>query len=207
MSPSRNHSLQLSDANSSLHATAGEIILLTGHVGSGKTLWLKRLAGLLEPPTNTTVTLNGITTKETPLPIRMLFDRWPAIWLGQTIAEELVFGLDEQPERQRLEQVLSQWGLSDLELTSGLEVLNRTQSLRLSLAAMNLARPAIALLDNPTAALPEEDAMPVIEETATMAAQSDTIIVVACNRWHDWRSSASQVWHISNPDALPRPRG
>jgi len=207
MSHSRNHSLQLSDADASLHATAGEIILLTGHTGSGKTLWLKRLAGLLEPPAKMTVTLDGIATKKTPLPIRMLFDRWPPVWLGQTIAEELEFGLDEQPGQQYLEQILSQWGLSGLALTSDPKTLNRTQSLRLSLAAMNLARPAIALLDNPTASLPAEDAMTIIEETTIMATQSDTIIVVACNRWHDWRSSASQIWHISSPDALPQPRG
>ncbi len=201
------HTLQLSDAKTSLHASAGEIILLTGHVGSGKTRWLKRLAGLIEAPTGMTVTLDGIVVKKTKQPIRMLFDRWPPVWLGQTVAEELLFGLGKQPEQQDLEQILSEWGLSELALASGLETLNRIQSLRLSLAAMSLASPAIALLDNPTSALAEEDAITLSEEIARRAKQSDTIIVVACNRWHDWHSSASQIWRVNSPDALPQPRG
>ncbi|MDQ6983056.1 MAG: ATP-binding cassette domain-containing protein [Mariprofundus sp.] len=207
MNQPRNHSLQLSDAESSLHASAGEIILLTGHAGSGKTLWLKRLAGLIEPPAGTTVTLNGIITKKTKQPIRMLFDRWPPVWLGQTVGEELLFGLGIQSEQQDLEQTLSEWGLSELALTSGLETLNRVQLLRLSLAAISLARPAIALFDNPTSALAQEDAVTLSAEIARRSKQSDTIIVVACNRWHDWRSCASQIWRISSPDALPQPRG
>ncbi len=207
MNHPRNHTLILSDDTSSLHASAGEIILLTGHAGSGKTVWLHRLAGLAEPPSCMTVTLDGVATKKINQPIRMLFDRWPPVWLGQTVAEELLFGLGKRSEQLNLEQVLSEWGLSELTLASGLDSLNRLQSLRLSLAAISLAKPAIALLDNPTAALSEEDAVTLTGEITRQAKQSDTIIVVACNRWHDWRSGASQIWRVSSPDALPQTRG
>jgi len=207
MNHTHTHTLQLSDAKTSLHASAGEIILLTGHSGSGKTLWLKRIAGLIAPPDGMTVTLDDTATQKTTLPIRMVFDRWPPVWLGQTVAEELLFGIGQSPEQQDIERILSDWGHSELALISNPGTLNRVESLRLSLAAITLANPAIALLDNPTAALSEKDAATLAQEIALRTKQSDTIIVVACNRWHDWRSSASQIWHVSSPDAMPQPRG
>ncbi|MFQ5344603.1 MAG: ATP-binding cassette domain-containing protein [Mariprofundus sp.] len=207
MNSTGKHTLQLTDANTSLRALSGEIILLTGGAGSGKTRWLKCMAGLTDSPNDMAVTLDGIASKKTKQPIRMLFDRWPPVWLGQTAEEELLFGLGKQVEQKHIEQILSEWGLFDLTPTTNLETLNRLQSLRLSLAAISLARPAMALLDNPTAALAEEDARILSAEIACQAEQSDTIMVVACNRWHDWRSSASQIWCVNSPDALPQPRG
>jgi len=196
------HTLELTDSMTTLRAGAGEIVLLTGNIGSGKSLWLHRLAGLTGLPKAVTVTLDGARTDK--FTVRLLFDRWPCIWLGQTVAEELMFGLKTQPTPQQLEKMLADWDLSDLSLETGLQTLNRLQSLRLSLAAMSLAEPALMLLDNPTAALSQEDAHNLIEGIANRVGLSNTIVVVACNRWHDWRSSVSQVWQITAPDTLPQ---
>jgi len=197
--------LELNDTTNTLQAQAGEIILLIGDVGSGKSLWLHRLAELTELPPEITVTLND--PDQSAPNVRMLFDRWPCIWLGQTVAEELLFGLNHQPEAQHLENALSQWGLDSTPLTTDVQTLNRLQSVRLSLAAMSLATPALVLLDNPTAALSQPDALALITDIHSWVKQSNTTVVVACNRWHDWRSSASQLWRISAPDALPLPGG
>jgi len=196
------HLLELTDSETTLRARAGEIILLTGNIGSGKSLWLHRLAGLADLPKQINVTLDGLNTGK--YTVRLLFDRWPAVWLGQTVAQELTFGLKTQPALQQLEKALTDWGLSSISLDSEPQVLNRLQSLHLSLAAMHLSEPALLLLDNPTAALSKKDAHVIINDIADRAGRSNTIVVVACNRWHDWQSSTSQLWQVTAPDALPQ---
>jgi energy-coupling factor transporter ATP-binding protein EcfA2 len=194
------HTLELTDSMTTLQARSGEIILLTGKVGSGKTLWLHRLAALADMPPSMTITLDG-TDKHR---VRLLFDRWPYVWLGQTVEQELMFGLKIQPAPQQLEKTLADWGLSDLSIDTELQTLNRIQSLRLSLAAMSLAQAALILLDNPTAALGEFDAHALINDMTDRDLLANAIMVVACNRWQDWQSSASQIWQITRPNALPQ---
>ncbi|MFQ5518598.1 MAG: ATP-binding cassette domain-containing protein [Mariprofundus sp.] len=196
------HTLELSDSAHSLTAVSGEVILLSGDSGCGKTGWLKRLAGLTDLPAGADVRIDG--TDPNKHHIRMLFDRWPCIWLGQSVAEEICFGLKKRPAQQELKQALLSWGLAELTTETGLETLTRLQALRLSLTAMTLAKPALLLLDNPTASLSKTDARSVVDDVACWAKDSDSIIVVACNRWQDWQPAASQEWCLSAPDALPQ---
>lgn len=203
------HSLEISSPKARLHADSGEVVLLTGAVGSGKSLWLQRMAGLVEPPATMEITIDGIAcqTSSPPPAIRMLFDRWPPVWLGQYVGEELAFGLSTRPSITSLTKVLEKWRVAELALDADLQTINRLQAIRLSLAAMNLAAPALVLLDNPTAALPQDDTSALCNDIANWAEQSDAIVVVACNRWHDWQHRAKQIWHINNPDELPRSGG
>jgi energy-coupling factor transporter ATP-binding protein EcfA2 len=203
------HSLEISSLEERLHADSGEVILLTGAVGSGKSLWMQRMAGLVEPPATMEITIDGVacSTSSHPPTIRMLFDRWPPVWLGQYVGEELAFGLSTRPSITSLTNVLEKWGIADLALDTDLQAVNRLQAIRLSLAAMDLATPALVLLDNPTAALPQDDASALCDDIASWAEQSDTIVVVACNRWHDWQYRAKHIWHSNTPDELPRSGG
>lgn len=194
--------LELTDSLTTLQAQAGEIILLTGDSGSGKSLWLHRMAALIDAPKTMQVSIDGNGPDKSA--VRMLFDRWPCVWLGQTVAQELIFGLRTQPAAEAIGAALAEWALSDISLDTEPQALNRIQSLRLSLTAMSLAKPALILLDNPTAALSQQDAHAVINDIANRAVFSNTIVVVACNRWHDWQSGASQIWQVTAPDALPQ---
>jgi len=196
------HTLALTDSMTTLQARSGEIILLTGQVGSGKSLCLHRLAALADIPESMSITLDGTATDKHR--VRLLFDRWPCVWLGQTVVQELMFGLKTKPTPQQLEKSMADWGLSELSLHTELPTLNRIQSLRLSLAAMSLARASLILLDNPTAALGEADAQTLIRDMTGRGLLADTIVVVACNRWQDWQSSASQIWQVTTPNALPQ---
>ena len=199
-----NSGLILNDNDQQLKAAAGEIILLTGAVGSGKSLWLHRLAGLTDLPAHISSMIGGKPVAKARGSALMLFDRQPQLWLGQTVAEELCFGLKERPEPETLHTVLSQWGLSELDLGSDLATLNRLQGVRLSLASISLAAPKLALLDNPTDALPEQDAFTLRDDISAWASHSVTTVVVTSNRWHDWRSVATQNWWIGDADKLPQ---
>lgn len=198
MTNSSQYKLALTHAGAGLEAQAGEIILLTGDVGSGKSVWLKRMAALVDLPTGINFSLEAAD----PV-VRMLFDRWPSIWLGQSIEEELKFGLKHSVSEQQQHDILLQWELKDLSLTIEPHSLNRLQSIRLALASMALAKPDLILLDNPSAALPEQIAIDLSEQIADCFKASNTVVVVASNRWHDWRNVATQRWHVSSADTLP----
>jgi len=195
-----NNSLKLIDNKRVLQAHAGEVILLIGDVGCGKSIWLKRMAGLVDFPDAVNMEME---IQEVPPVVRMQFDRWPAIWLGGTVEEELTFGLKQQCSTQQLEDVLLAWGLSEISLVAEPQSLNRWQAIRLSLAAVDLAEPTLLLLDNPSAALPESMAKVLSEDIAIWVKRSNTIVVVATNRWHDWRTVAAQTWRVNAPDSLP----
>jgi energy-coupling factor transporter ATP-binding protein EcfA2 len=200
------HSLEISTHEKHLHAVSGEIVLLIGAVGSGKSLWLQRMAGLIEPPVNMKIAIDGSAypVSSHHKTIRMLFDRWPPVWLGQYVGEELAFGLSARPLVTDLTHVLEKWGIEELALDADLQTLNRLQAIRLSLAAMDLAAPDLVLLDNPTAALPQDDANALCDDIGNWANQSGTIVVVACNRWQDWQHRAQQIWRSKTPDDLPQ---
>ncbi|MBL4775611.1 MAG: ATP-binding cassette domain-containing protein [Mariprofundus sp.] len=193
-----NVSLKLTDGRGGLEAHAGEVILLTGDVGCGKSVWLKRLAGLLDFPKGVRMDM-----QESAPVVRMQFDRWPAIWLGGTVEEELLFGLKKTLSEQQLEGALLAWHLPEVSLMAEPQSLDRHQSICLSLAAIALAKPSLLLLDNPSAALPEQMAKALSEDIAAWAKLSNTIVVVASNRWHDWRTVVAQTWCVSAPDSLP----
>jgi len=189
------YKLIVNDSDDQLQAEAGEIIVLRGEVGCGKTVWLKRMAGLIDMP-------ETIAMKH-PAVVRMLFDRWPALWMGGTVEEELVFGLRQQASKQQLNAVLSFWDLADLSLSREVQRLNRLQSLHLSLAAIDLAKPDLVLLDNPSAALSHDSSMRFSQDIASWIKDCNTIVVVASNRWQDWDSVATQTWTVSVSDQLP----
>jgi len=202
-----NPTLILSDAEQAVKAAPGEIILLTGEVGSGKSLWLKRLAGLVALPSHTSASINGQEPGKVIGTVRMLFDQQPPLWLGQSVVEELSFGLKDRPDPERLSELLADWRLSTLDPGCELTSLNRLQTARLNLASMALARPSVALLDNPTDALPEPDAIALRDDIAAWVHRSNTTVVVACNRWHDWQPVATQSWRVTAAEDLPHREG
>jgi len=198
-------SLLITGPERELTAVTGEITLLTGKVGSGKSLWLQRLAGVAPMPADVQCRLAGHAWPDpkSSLAVRLLPDLQPPIFLGQTVAEELAFGLRDEPAAATMAAVLATWGLQDLALDNELRQLNRLQGLRLSLAAMELAAPKLVLLDNPVASLPLEEAARLGEEIRAWAARSALVVVVACNRWQDWQPWAGQTWRLESTDALP----
>ena len=199
------HVLLINSPAGALQARSGELILLTGASGSGKSLWLQRLAGLCPPPRNCSLTIDGKPcTESAPNGVRMLFDRHPPIWLGQHVAEELSFGLPERPSMDALTESLTRWGIPEVSLNSEPEKLTRRQGLRLCLAAMDMAKPALVLLDNPTASLSASDAEAICDDVVRWSRSSNLVVVVACNRWQDWQAAATQTWRISAPDEVPQ---
>jgi len=198
-------SLRITGPERELIASPAEITLLTGDVGCGKSLWLQRLAGVAPLPAGIRCQLAGNRWPDpkSSAAVRLLPDLQPPIFLGQTVAEELAFGLREQPSLDAMAAALAGWGLQDLAPETEIHRLNRLQGLRLSLAAMQLAAPKLALLDNPVAALPLDEAARLGEEIREWASRHELVVVVATNRWQDWQPWVGQMWRLESADALP----
>jgi len=196
--------LVLRSGAAALTAARGEVVLISGPVGSGKSMWLLRLAGIEAFPEGVDCQLDGL-----PWPgpsggkLRMLPDDFERLWLGHDVADELSFGLKPRPTEQQMRQMLDAWRVPGLALDAPLQGLDRLRALRVALAAMTLAEPAIMLLDNPVAALPVEDGALLRQDVRVWARQTSMVVVAACNRWQDWRDDADQRWQCSNEGDMP----
>jgi ABC-type transport system involved in cytochrome c biogenesis ATPase subunit len=182
--------------SSAIHA--GEMILVTGPVGSGKTRLLCRLAGLSPFPAG--IKLDWNTAVGTA---RMLFDHSPPLWLAPTLDEELAFGIHPAPAAEDIRRIRKAWRLESLVDGTPVEALNRIQAIRLVLAAMELSRTTLALLDNPTASLPLDDAETLRKDIAAWTGRSTCSVVIACNREQDWQPWVQQVWRLAMDADMP----
>ena len=183
----------------SLGIHAGEMILVTGPVGSGKTRMLQRLAGLASFPPSVALTRDDAGGPAT----HMLFDHSPPLWLAPTLGEELVFGLHPVPADAEVHRIRQAWRLEALADSTPVEALNRIQGIRVALAAMELARTRLALLDNPTASLPLDDAEALRKDIAAWTKRSTCAVIIACNRAQDWQPWVQQTWRFAIGEDVP----
>ncbi|HEX5788533.1 MAG TPA: cytochrome c biogenesis heme-transporting ATPase CcmA [Woeseiaceae bacterium] len=138
-------------ANLSFTVNAGELLLLEGRNGSGKTSLLKTVAGILEPEAGE-VRWNGE-------PVRMQRQAFLAAtaWLGHRIGfksdltaiENLRFEASLRPVRTRdIEEALERLGVLRLK-KQPLRALSAGQQRRVAFARMLLAAAPLWLLDEP----------------------------------------------------------
>jgi ABC-type sulfate/molybdate transport systems ATPase subunit/ABC-type sulfate transport system permease component len=129
----------------------GHRLAVVGPSGSGKSVTLRVLAGLLGPDAGT-VTYGGVDVSRTP-PERRRLGYVPqgfALMPGRTVWQQAVFGLGADPAR-------AAWWLERLHLDGLLdrrpEQLSGGQRQRVSLARALAGDPRVVLLDEPFSAL------------------------------------------------------
>jgi ABC-type Fe3+/spermidine/putrescine transport system ATPase subunit len=142
----------------SLEVDAGQILVIVGGSGSGKTTTLRCIAGL-ERPTTGTISIDGeVVSSDTFFvpperrDIGMVFQSY-ALWPHMTIFDNIAYGLKlkrvPQAEiRQRIEAIMELVGLEGLGARYP-ATLSGGQQQRVALARSAVVEPKVLLLDEP----------------------------------------------------------
>ena len=159
----------------------GELLLLKGRNGSGKTSFLRAIAGLLELESGHVVWNDVAVTKEPQIFQNSLV--WMAHQVGfkgdLTLLENLHFEASLRPQSsQDLEDVLKRLGLNRLKRLP-MRSLSAGQRRRVALARMLLSDAKLWIMDEPVANLDDEGRALVIELIREHLAADGMVIMAA----------------------------
>lgn len=184
----------------SLSAKAGDVVVIIGSSGSGKSTFL-RCINFLEKPDTGTVTLNDQTlgvqlnkhgeikvTDSTLLQqfrtrLSMVFQHfnlWAHLSVLQNVMEAPVhvLGIDKIQARERAENYLTKVGLTTTEFNKYPSQLSGGQQQRVAIARALAMEPEVMLFDEPTSALDPELVGEVLRVMQQLAEEGRTMVMV-----------------------------
>jgi energy-coupling factor transport system ATP-binding protein len=150
----------------SFEISEGEMVLVMGHTGSGKSSLLRLVNGLVPHHTGGIlageIVVDGRSTR-TSKPgelagiVGIVGQNPIATFVADTVEEELAFGLEalnfpNDVMRKRVEEALDQVGLASLR-NRDIATLSGGEQQRLAIAAALVMHPKVLVLDEPTSAL------------------------------------------------------
>ena len=174
---------------------AGQITLITGPTGSGKSSFWKAINGLAPHFTGGTIsgriqidgeTVTGLMPHELADRVAYVNQHPESAFATDTVEEELAFGLEQlgwatQLIGDRLAELAEQFGLSEL-MSRPLMDLSGGQQQKVAIASALAAKQKILLLDEPTSALDDVAAAKLILALKSLADEQDLAIVIAEHR-------------------------
>jgi sulfonate transport system ATP-binding protein len=137
----------------SLEVAPGEILVVIGGSGCGKSTMLRAISGL-DTPTQGKVVLNGMAINEPHEEIGMIFQE-PRLLPWLRVADNVGFGLESYPKEERRKRVagaLDRVGLSEKARVWPRE-LSGGQAQRVAIVRALVPRPQVLLLDEPFSSL------------------------------------------------------
>mgnify|MGYP006299273827 CR=1 FL=1 len=168
-----------------LRISPGEFVVLAGANGSGKTVFLRHLNGLILPTKGKTL-LNGKNIlknlTETRKQIGLIFQDPDSQILGQTVAEDVSFG----PENLKLS-----WNEINTRVKDALEIaglnkfskrdpftLSGGQKRKLAIAGVLAMKPKVIMFDEPFIGLDYPGVVQVLKQIIELNVDGHTIILV-----------------------------
>jgi sulfonate transport system ATP-binding protein len=137
----------------SLEVRPGEILVVIGGSGSGKSTMLRAICGL-DPPTQGRVLLDGMHITTPHEEIGIVFQE-PRLLPWLRVADNVGFGIEHRPKQERRARVasaLERVGLSEKARAWPRE-LSGGQAQRVAISRALVPRPEVLLLDEPFSAL------------------------------------------------------
>lgn len=163
----------------------GEIAVLAGRNGAGKTVLAKHLAGLMEPSEGT-VLFDGrpFSAYSTPPAARVgyVFQDARLQLIGDTVEDDVLFGpsnlgLGQEEARDRADRAIVRCGLGE-RAKAFVHTLSGGEMRRLALAGMIAMGPSVVILDEPFANLDRDGVSSVLRVVADLAAEGIALLVV-----------------------------
>ena len=164
----------------SLRVGRGEVVGLVGANGGGKTTTLRMLAGLLRPTEGSGRVLGADVTRPTHANRRQIgyMTQSLALYPDLTVCENLDFRArilcGGDPAAQAA--VIAEFGLASI-LSARVSELSGGWARRVQFAASVIHRPALLLLDEPTAGLDAKTRREMWDWIAGLAASGSTVLV------------------------------
>jgi tungstate transport system ATP-binding protein len=186
-----------------LELGVGDLIVLSGDNGSGKSTFLKMLAGL-ERADRMGLRANGLAADEARYPREL---RRLIVYVHQhpylfhtSIADNIRYGLRmrDMPalERERrVEEAIAWAGVGHLREVPP-QKLSGGEKQRVALARAKVLEPRVLLVDEPTASLDAQARAQVIE-LLQRTATGDNCVVVACHDRELLELPGARRWHLA----------
>ena len=169
----------------SLQIGDGEFVVIAGSNGSGKTVFIRHLNGLLSP-TEGKVTLDNVPISKNLVHARkkigMIFQDSDSQIVGQTVEEDVAFGpenlnLPQEDVRKLVKESLRSVGLEEYA-TQNPHVLSGGQKRKLAIAGVLAMKPQIIVFDEPFTGLDYPGIIQILNQILTLHKLGHTIILV-----------------------------
>ena len=170
--------------DASFSVKSGEIFVLIGPNGSGKTTIIKTIAGLLKP-TSGEVIVSGLDTVKKPAKAKAktgYIPDEPSIWSRMTGEEFLhfsgaLYNISEKEREQKIPELLKIFNLAEVE-KNYFEDYSRGNKQKFTILAALLHSPKLLLIDEPIVGLDPTSAETAKEKFREFAKAGGTVLVV-----------------------------
>jgi len=170
-----------------LEFQAGELAILTGPNGSGKTVLLRLLSGLLKPSEGKVLADSRSVdkmarTNKDRIPVGLVFQDPLVQILGQTVGEDISIGIDnlglsKEERKKRIDEVLSWTGLTQ-RWDQDVRTLSGGERRRLCMASMLVLTPDFLLLDEPFSNLDYQGVKEVLRVIIRLKQEGKGLLIV-----------------------------
>lgn len=190
----------------SLEVTSGELVMVVGPTGSGKSTALRLFAGLLEPTTGAVVTEDSQAQDGSACRVGLAFQDPESALFADTVLDDVAFGplnygIATQLAYERATTALRSVGLDPQQFGDRSPfTLSGGEARRVALAGILALKPRFLLADEPTAAL-DAPGRRVVRELLADAA-SDAGVIVVTHAPDEFISICDRVWVFSEGSAL-----
>ncbi len=197
----------------SLSIPDGQFVGLIGHTGSGKSTLIQHLNGLLKA-TSGTIYYNGqdiydkdYSLKELRTQVGMVFQYPEHQLFEETVFADVCFGpknqgLDEKECTLRAYEALRSVGMPDENFYSSPFELSGGQKRRAAIAGVLAMKPAVLILDEPTAGLDPRGRDEILDLIAENHAKSGNTVILVSHSMEDVAKYVDRILVMDHGKAL-----
>lgn len=193
--------------NVSLSVSCGDVVIISGPSGSGKSSLL-RLLNRLSDPASGDIFLNGRplnSYKAVEIRRQVHYMQQTPLMAEGTVRDNLVLPFSfrslretELPTDKALRDLLDMFRLLNVSLTDSAATLSVGQKQRLAFIRALLLKPKVLLLDEPTSALDPESRSVVEEHIDRLASEKSTAIIMITHLAFNPRAVAARRYVLDH---------